>query len=131
MRISATRARILYPALHPMPSPVDFDALSYAQRLQALLRAQRLPDVINLGSYNQSCDGQWVQQDGFVRMTEEQLQQLARQLEAQPNVKYLNLNGNGIGPDGMRVLAAPLAMLTNLDSLFLQCTLLQFGAFGA
>ncbi len=114
-----------------MSSPVDFDALSYAQRLQALLRAQRLPDVINLGSYNLSCDGQWVQQDGFVRMTEEQLQQLARQLEAQPNVKYLNLNGNGIGPDGMRVLATPLAMLTNLDSLFLQCMLLQFGAFGA
>ena len=100
-------------------SPVDFDALPYAQRLQALLLAQPLPSVVNLGMYNRLPDGQYVEQYGFIRMTEEQLQQLARQLQAQPSVTYLNLQGNGIGPDGMRLLTEPMAMHTGLKTRFL------------
>ena len=91
-----------------MSSPVDFDALPYAQRVQALLQAQPLPNVVNLGQYNISPDGTYVEQDGFIRMTEEQLQPLARPLQAQPSVTHLNLYGNEIGPEGMRLLAEPI-----------------------
>ena len=112
-------------------SPVDFDALPYAQRLQALLLAQPLPSVVNLGHYNHLPDGETVKQSGFIRMTKEQLQQLARQLQAQPSVTYLNLQGNGIGPDGMRLLAEPMAMHTGLKTLNLICTCLLCCCEGA
>ena len=107
-----------------MSSPVDFDALPYAQRVQALLQAQPLPNVVNLGEYNISPDDAFGEQDGFKRMTEEQLQQLARQLQAQPSVTHLNLRGNRIGPEGMRLLAGPIAMQTGLKTLILNCTCL-------
>ena len=107
-----------------MSSPVDFDALPYAQRVQALLQAQPLPNVVNLGKWNISPDGTFVQQDGFIRMTEEQLQQLARQLQAQPSVTHLNLYGNEIGPEGMRLQAEPIAMQTGLKTLDLSSTCL-------
>jgi Ran GTPase-activating protein (RanGAP) involved in mRNA processing and transport len=63
---------------------------------------------VNLGEYNFLPDGTNVEQIGFIRMTEEQLQQLARQLQAQPSVTHLNLYGNEIGPEGMRLLAEPI-----------------------
>jgi hypothetical protein len=107
-----------------MSSPVDFDALPYAQRLQALLLAQPLPNVVNLGKYNFSPDGTRVEQDGFIRMTEQQLHKLARQMQAQPSVTHLNLCGNRIGPEGMRLLAGPIAMQTGLKTLILGGTCL-------
>ncbi len=94
----------------------------YAQRVQALLLAQPLPNVVNLGELKLSPDGRFVNQDGFMCMTEEQLQQLARQLQAQPSVTHLNLYGNRIGPEGMRLLAEPIAMQTGLKTLLLYGT---------
>jgi hypothetical protein len=105
--------------------PVDFDALPYAQRLQALLLAQRLPNVVNLGRWNMSHDKEYFKQYDFVKMTEEQLQQLARQLQARPSVTCLNLNGNDIEPDMMQVLAGPIAMQTGLHALDLGGTCLR------
>jgi hypothetical protein len=106
-------------------SPVDVDELPYAQRLQALLLAQPLPNVVNLGEWNFSHSNQYFKQDDFFRMTEKQLQQLARQLQARPIVTCLNLNGNDIGPDMMQVLAGPIAMQTGLHALDLGGTCLR------
>jgi hypothetical protein len=123
-----------------MSSPVDFDALLYARRLQGLLLAQPLPNAVNLGEFNMLPDvvpkivpvlerdkmpsGAFVKQDGFIPMTEEQQQQLVLQLQAHPSVTSLNLHGNKIGPDGMRLLAGPIAMHTGLKTLDLSCTCL-------
>ena len=113
-----------------MSSAPDLDALPYAQRLRALLHDQRLPNVVNLGKYNR-VDGKLVQQEGFVEMTAEEVLQLARQLQAHPNVTHLNLSGNFFGADGMRELAGPIDMLTGLQALDLQgtglCLLLLWG----
>ncbi len=100
-----------------MSSNVDFDALPYDQRLQAILRSQYPPDVINLGKYNFTSDGTRVEQAGFVRMTGEQLQQLGRLLQAQPSVTYLNLNANEMGSDKIGILAASIALNTRLQTL--------------
>ena len=55
-------------------------------------------------------------------MTAEELLQLARQLQAHPNVAHLNLCWNEFGADGMRELAGPIAMLTGLQTLDLGST---------
>jgi len=95
--------------------------MPYAQHLRALLHAQHLPNAVNLGEWNW-VDGVDCEQDGFVRMTWEELLQLARQLQAQSNVTHLNLCSNRFGPHWMRELAGPIAMLTGLQTLDLGST---------
>ena len=55
-------------------------------------------------------------------MTAGQLQRLARRLHEQPHVTHLNLSGHKFGPEGMRLLAGPIAMQTSLQTLDLSGT---------
>ncbi len=105
-----------------MSSNVDFDALPYDQRLQAILRSQYPPDVLNLGKYSIASDGNLVEQADFVPMTRQQLQQLAHLLHTQPSVTHLNLSRNKIGSDGWRDIAASIALNTRLKTLHLKGT---------
>ena len=96
----------------------DIDALPFAQRLQAVLHGPLLPHVVNLGEYNYSnTTGKLVNQKGFQAMTAEEVQRLALRLQSQPHVTHLNLSGRTFGPEGMRLLAGPIAMQTSLQSL--------------
>ncbi len=87
-----------------------------AQRLQFVLHDPLLPHVINLGR-----DG-GDQLPGHVKMTAEEVQQLALRLQSQPHVTDLQLWGHEFGPEGMRLLAGPIAMQTSLQILDLGCT---------
>ena len=80
-----------------------------------------LPRVINLGNYNFTA-GEWVEQKDFKAMTFEEVQQLALRLQAQPHVTHLNLGGHGFGPEGARVLIAPISAQTGLQTLNLNST---------
>ena len=106
-----------------MSSPAHFDALPYGQRLQAVLLGQCPPEIINLGIFFRS-DGSLVKQAGFVPMSGEQLQQLARLLQTQPIVTLLNLMGNGIA-EKMQELVACIKFQTRLKILDLSCTCLR------
>ncbi len=98
------------------PASVDVDALPYAQRLHAVLHGRLLPHVINLGQYN-IIAGKPVEQTDFKKMSAVEVQQLALRLQAQQHVTHLNLNGNEIGPEGVRVLVGPISMQKGLQTL--------------
>ena len=100
----------------------DIDALPFAQRMQAVLHGPLLPHVINLGQYNYSIAGVPLKQEYFKAMTAEEVQRLALRLQSQPHVTHLNLWGHAFGPEGMRLLAGPIAMQTSLHTLNLRCT---------
>jgi hypothetical protein len=104
------------------PARADVDALPYAQRLHAVLHGLLLPRVINLGKYNFSA-GKQVDQEDFIAMTAEEVQQLALRLQAQPHVIHLNLSGHEFGTEGIRVLIAPISAQTGLQTLDLGSTL--------
>ena len=96
----------------------DIDALPFAQRMQAVLHGPLLPHVINLGQWNYSnTAGELVAQIDFQAMTSEEVQRLALRLQSQPHVTHLNLWGHNFGPEGMRLLAGPIAMQTSLHTL--------------
>ncbi len=103
------------------PASADIDALPYAQRLHAVLHGHLLPRVINLGRFNITA-GEYVEQEDFIAMTAEEVQQLALRLQAQPHVTHLNLNGHGFGPEGARVLIAAISAQTALQTLELSGT---------
>ena len=101
----------------------DIDALPFTQRLQAVLHGPLLPHVINLGKWNRSnTAGKNLEQKDFQDMTAEEVQRLALRLQSQPHVTHLNLCGQIDGPEGMRLLAGPIAMQTSLQTLDLCCT---------
>ena len=103
------------------PARADVDALPYAQRLHAVLHGHLLPRVINLGRWNFTA-GEWVGQVDFKAMTFEEVQQLALRLQAQSHVTHLNLGGHRFGPEGIRVLIAPISAQTGLQTLDLAGT---------
>jgi hypothetical protein len=104
------------------PACVDVDALTYEQRLQAVLHGHHLPHVINLGSSN-FVAGKYVATKGFFKpMTAVEVQQLANRLQSQPHVTHLNLVRQQFGPEGMRVLAGPISMQTYLQTLIMYST---------
>ena len=86
------------------PSTADHNALPYSQRLEAILRAPRLPDVINLanmqnpenGDYDEFYDDaiDWHITDDNVALTTQQRAQLLHQMNAHTNVTMLNLSAN-------------------------------------
>jgi Ran GTPase-activating protein (RanGAP) involved in mRNA processing and transport len=47
----------------------------------------------------------------------EEVQRLALWLQSQPHVTHLNLRGHTFGPEGMRLLAGPIALQTSLHTL--------------
>ena len=100
------------------PARADVDGLPYAQRLHAVLHGHLLPPVINLGYFNY-IGGKYNKQADFQAITAEEVQQLALRLQAQPHVTHLNLAGNMIGPEGIRVLIAPILAQTGLQTLIL------------
>jgi hypothetical protein len=108
---------------------MDFDELPYEERMHTILYAQLLPNVINLGAKN-FVDGEYVDQDGFVEMTAEQGLQMARQLQAHPEVTHLNLSFNRFKPDVISELAGPIAMMTGLQELNLGSTAILFYCCG-
>ncbi len=87
---------------------VDYYLSSYAQRLKAILRATRLPNVIDLG---RPLDIE------KKKMTSEQIFQLARQLRAHHNVTELNLCGQRMDTKEMRVLLGPISLQRTMKSL--------------
>jgi hypothetical protein len=101
----------------------DFDALPFAQRLQAVLHDPLLPRVINLGQHNFTA-GVYVKQEDFKDMTKEEMRRLALRLQSQPHVTHLNLSGHYFAffHEGMQLLAGPIAMQTSLKALYLCCT---------
>ncbi len=114
-----------YPDSGPLSSAAhfDIDALPFAQRMQAVLHGPLLPHVVNLGEYNYSnTTGELVRQKGFQAMTAEEVQRLALRLQSQPHVTHLNLSYHKFGPEGMLLLAGPIAMQTSLHTLDLSGT---------
>ena len=95
------------------------DALPYPQRLEATLRAQLLPNVINLGAYYRDS---WHRQEGFVRMTPNQFLQLAHQLQAQCHVTHLNLAGNCERPETLNEMLSGIIRQRGLQELNLSRT---------
>ena len=81
--------------------------MSYTQRLEAIIRAPQLPEVVNLGRSPQ----------GWVAMNAEQLQQLVDQLQAHQNVTRLSLC---VDLPSLRKLVAPITMQTALRALSFQ-----------
>jgi len=81
--------------------------MSYTQRLEAIIRAPQLPEVVNLGRSPQ----------GWVAMNAEQLQQLVDQLQAHQNVTRLSLC---VDLPSLRKLVGPITMQTALQDLSFQ-----------
>ncbi len=82
-------------------------------------------DVINLGQYDDNGD----EQDGFRRLTPEELQLLAAKMHSSPNVKALNLSGNNMSASTINDVAEALVKLTKLE--FVNLTSCHIGAEGA
>jgi hypothetical protein len=99
----------------------DFASLPYSQRLQAVLYNPLLPHNVELGMYNYTA-GKYVKQEGFRSMSGEEIQRLAFRLQSQQRVSHLNLYGHSFGPEGMRLLAAPIATQASLKALYLCST---------
>ena len=99
----------------------DSSSLQYSQRLQAVLYNPLLPHTVELGEYNYTA-GKYVKQEGFREMSGEELERLVLRLQSQQRVSHLDLYGHMFGPDGMRLLAAPIATQSNLKTLHLSRT---------
>jgi hypothetical protein len=100
--------------------------MSFAQLLQlALDPALPLPLQIDLGWYSYSWENGKLKmgkkQEGFRKLSRNELMQLMRRLQASPHVILLNLYGHECGADTMREMAAPIAALSELQALVLAC----------
>jgi hypothetical protein len=112
----------------PSPADSDLNALPRAQRLEAILRAPRLPDVINLANVENSEKGDrdeetleivyernvlanGILHDPVVILTADQWAQLLHQMKAHTNLTILNLSANA--PDSLELLEA----ITNQKNL--------------
>jgi hypothetical protein len=100
--------------------------MSFAQHLQLVLDpALPLPLHIDLGEYSCSWENGKLRvnfgqkQQGFRKLSRDELMQLMRRLQASPHVILLNLNGHGIDGVTMRKMAAPIAALRELQALVL------------
>ena len=100
--------------------------MSFAQHLQlALDPALPLPLHLDLGKHSCSWENGKLKvnygqkQEGFRKLSRDELMQLMRRLQASPHVILLNLRGHGIDGATMREMAAPIAALSELQALVL------------
>jgi hypothetical protein len=97
--------------------------MSFLQRLMELDPALQKPlsSQINLGLRSCSwlnCKFVWgSQQEGFRKLTRDELRQLTCRLQAAPEVILLNLYGHGIGKSMMQEIAGSISLLDNLQVL--------------
>ena len=98
--------------------------MSFAQHFQLVLDpALLLPLHIDLGDCSCSWENGKLQfgdeQQGFRKLTRDELMQLMRRLQANPHVILLNLMDQGIDGATMQEMAAPIAALSELQALVL------------
>jgi hypothetical protein len=112
---------------HEMPTYSN--SLPYQRRLRRFLSAQRLPNVIDLGGCFDNAgialerareDREDFDLNPERLLAEKQLRQLGRQLRNNRHITDLDLSYNSLGPDGMRLLAGPIASLAELRHLNLE-----------
>ena len=98
--------------------------MSFEQHLQLVLDPDLpLPLHIELGEYSCSWENGKLKfggrQEGFRKLSRDELMQLMRRLQASPHVILLNLWGHKIDAATMREMAAPIAALSELQALVL------------
>ncbi len=100
--------------------------MSFAQRLQlALNPALPLPLHIDLGEYSCSWENKKIKinlgqkQEGFRRLSHDELMQLMRRLQANSHIVFVNLWGHGIDDATMQEMSAAIAALSELQVLVL------------
>jgi hypothetical protein len=100
--------------------------MSFAQQLQrALDPALPLPLQIDLGKFSCSFDygklkvNYEQEQEGFRKLSRDELMQLMRRLQASPHVILLNLRDHGIYGARMQEMTAAIAVLSELRALVL------------
>jgi hypothetical protein len=110
---------LVQPSSPSAPSESDysayFDSLPYEQRLQAILRAIRLPKVINLGNYRRPSTKR-IGHSEYVMCRQEQFQ-LACQLRAHHHVSELNLCGQRMDMNQMGELLEPISLQRTMKRL--------------
>jgi hypothetical protein len=105
--------------------PPPYPPMSFAQHLQLVLDpALPLPLHIDLGECSCSWESgtfelQYEQQQGFRRLTRDELMQLMRRLQADPHGILLNLTGHRIDGATMQEMSAYIAALSDLQALVL------------
>jgi hypothetical protein len=109
--------------------PAHLGALPYAQRVEAILRAPQLFDVINLGSHDwdDELGESAAQQDDYGELKPKQRALLVLKLQTQTNVTCLNLNGNAIQQhefisSDLHELLSAITKQQRLQRLALGCT---------